>query len=115
MTISVTVTNHHCDSRSVRVPGMKNAVKLPACIPIQIKIGNEKDLHELHEILFKSAPAATVEIVSKVSVTANAEAIDPKEQSGVDSDKADGCNPDTVSIAQLPETVPVRRKRRSRK
>lgn len=128
--IAVKVTNNHCDSRSVRVPGMKRAVKLHPYLSVMLEFETMEDFTGFERTLKKEAPAASIEVINApaampsetaepLTVAESAVVESPAESIMESSELAEGDHPDSDEGGQddesLLDAAPEKRKRRSKK
>lgn len=101
--MKVTITNHHCDSRDIPVPGGGRIIRLPAFADINVVFASTEQLQGFARQLAIKAPAAHISIVDVKNVRHNGGAVD----SAVDDvEIAIADSVDSVVVYPVPVTIP---------
>jgi hypothetical protein len=73
--MKVTITNHHCDSRDIPVPGGGRIIRLPAFADIDVVFSSTEQLRGFASQLAIKAPAAHISIKDAKNVQHNGGAV----------------------------------------
>lgn len=60
--MKATITNHHCDSRDIPIPGTRKIIRIPAFASVDVIFSSTEQMQETEILLAIKAPAVRINV-----------------------------------------------------